>query len=121
MMVAYIAGPYRTATVFQVQRNIREAAEMALEYWKLGYAVICPHMNTAMFDGEAPDEIWLEGDLELIRRSDVVVMTARWKESSGARAEHDLALSLGKDVHYYSEPERGEELRGRAVQMGCSP
>lgn len=100
MKVVYVAGPYRAATPFQIQKNIREAAEIALKYWKLGFAVICPHTNTALFDGEAPDEVWLTGDLELIRRCDVVVMTPRWKASVGAIAEHSLAEELGKEIIY---------------------
>ena len=121
LKVAYIAGPYRASTPFQIQRNIREAAEIALKYWKLGYAVICPHTNTALFDGEAPDNVWLEGDLELIRRSDVIVMTPRWRDSSGARAEYESAVSLGIDVYFEGEADRAQEMHERMTQAGCSP
>jgi len=66
MKVAYISGPYRAATVHGVVENIRRAERVALKYWQLGYAVICPHTNTALFDGAAPDDVWLAGDLELL-------------------------------------------------------
>jgi hypothetical protein len=98
--VAYIAGPYRAATPNAILQNIQAAGEVALNYWRKGYAVICPHKNTALFDGECPDSTWLQGDLELIRRCDVVVMMPNWRESSGARAEHNLAEGLGKEIIY---------------------
>lgn len=100
MQVAYIAGPYRAATVHGMHRNIDKAAEVALKYWKLGYAVICPHKNTAFFDGECPDNVWLNGDLELLRRSDVVVMVPGWENSMGAREEHSEAQEAGIPIIY---------------------
>jgi hypothetical protein len=98
--VAYIAGPYRSSTPLGILRNVHRAGDVALKYWRLGFAVICPHKNTALFDGQADDSIWLQGDLELIRRSDVIVMMDTWRDSSGATAEHELAMSLGKEIIY---------------------
>jgi hypothetical protein len=100
MQVAYIAGPYRAATVHGMHRNIDKAAEVALKYWKLGYAVICPHKNTAFFDGECPDNVWLNGDLELLRRSDLVVMVPGWEQSEGARVERLAAVEAGIPIIY---------------------
>lgn len=100
MKLAYIAGPYRAKTIFQVQANIRKAAEIALKYWKAGCAVICPHTNTAFFDGECPDQVWLDGDLEMVSRCDVIVMVPGWEKSRGACVEHELAVGLGKQIIY---------------------
>lgn len=98
MKVAYIAGPYRAKNGVTVLENIRAAEVVAIKYWRNGYAVITPHLNTAFFDGLAPDSVWLEADLEFLRRADVVVMMKTWKESSGAVAEHALAVELGKEI-----------------------
>ena len=73
--VVYIAGPYRADTIRETVENIRMAEKTAIEYWKLGYTVICPHMNTALFDGILPDEVWLEGALELLKRADILALT----------------------------------------------
>ena len=100
MKLAYIAGPYRSATVRGIVQNIRIAEAVALRYWRDGYAVICPHMNTALMDGSLPDHVWLEGDLEMLRRCDVVVMLPKWKSSVGATAEHSLAVSLKMEIRY---------------------
>jgi hypothetical protein len=94
--VIYIAGPYRAATPWGILRNIRAAQEVALQVWKLGAVALCPHANTALFDGEAPDDLWLDGDLELLRRSDAIVMVHGWHRSTGACAERIYAIETLK-------------------------
>lgn len=98
--VVYIAGPYRAKTAWQVLANIRLAQEAALTVWKMGAVALCPHSNTGLFDGECPDDVWLLGDLELLRRSDAVLMVGTWQRSSGACAEQELALALGLPVFH---------------------
>jgi hypothetical protein len=50
--------------------------------------------------GSCPDTVWLEGDLVILRRCDVVAMMPGWKQSEGARAEETLARELGKTIIY---------------------
>lgn len=106
MKLAYVAGPYRASTPHGLVINIRRAEAVALELWKQGYAVICPHKNTALFDGEAPDEVWLEGDLEMMRRCDLVVFIPRWWASKGALAEYEEAKDRGIPCYYWDEVNR---------------
>lgn len=101
--IVYIAGPYRAATPHGIVENIRKAESVALEYWKKGYAVICPHKNTALFDGAAPDNIWLEGDLEIMRRCDMVVVCPGWEKSRGTKTEIKVAQSLSIPVVFHEE------------------
>ena len=100
MKVAFISGPYRAPTVMGIRENIRRAEAYALAYWKAGYAVICPHKNTALFDGEAPDQVWLDGDIELLKRCDVCVCIPGWNRSEGSKEERRKALMMGKEMHY---------------------
>jgi len=100
MEVVYIAGPLRAKNAWEQEQNIRRAEALALEAWRLGYAVICPHTNTRFFQGAADDAVWLRGDLEILRRCDVVLMTPDWETSQGAVAEHAEALRLGLRVVY---------------------
>lgn len=100
MLIAYIAGPYRANTEWGVEQNIAKAEAVALKYWKLGYAVICPHKNTAHFGGAMPDETWLEGDIEIMKRCDVVVMSQGWEDSVGSVVEHRIAINLGIKIIY---------------------
>lgn len=91
MKVIYIAGPFRGPNHWAVEQNIRRAETLALEAWRLGCAVICPHTNTRFFDGAADDKIWLDGDIEIMLRCDAVLLTDNWQQSSGAKAEVAVA------------------------------
>jgi hypothetical protein len=99
--VVYIAGPFRGKNHWEVEQNIRRAEALALEVWNLGgVAVICPHTNTRFFDGAAPDEVWLDGDLELMARCDAVLMTPDFERSTGAKRERNEAFDLFIPVFY---------------------
>ncbi len=109
MRTAYIAGPYRPRGIWKrvpvvkwliIAWNIHRARKVALRWWRAGYAVIVPHGNTAFFDGRCPDSVWLSGDLEIMRRCDVVVMMPDWERSGGAVAEHVVAVEYGLEIVY---------------------
>ena len=74
MKLAYVAGPYRGRTHHDVSQNIAAAREVAAHLWSLGYAVICPHLNSAFMSGAAPEEVFMEGGLTMLRRCDLVVL-----------------------------------------------
>ena len=108
MKLVYVAGPFRAmnpngkSNAWGVQTNIMAAMKLALEVWKLGHAALCPHANTMFFqdaDGCA-DEVWLDGDLEMLRRCDAVLVTPDWQRSSGARREVQEASTLGIPVFF---------------------
>ena len=94
MTVVYIGGPYSAPSQHQIELNIRAAEALALEVWKLGAVAICPHTMTRFYEGTLPRETWLAGDLELLRRSDALVLVKGWEESVGTRAEVEYAARL---------------------------
>ena len=71
------------------------ARERSLMVWLCGAVALCPHANTANFDGAAPDEVWLAGDLELLTRCDAVLTVDGWESSRGATAEVEFARQRG--------------------------
>lgn len=87
MKVIYLAGPFRGPNAWEIEQNIRRAEALALKVWRAGAACICPHANTRFYQGAAPDDVWLTGDLEIIRRCDAVLFTSDYERSTGARAE----------------------------------
>ena len=97
--VIYVAGKYRdTRGEWYVMQNIRDAERVALQIWKLGGVALCPHMNTRFFGGTLPDETWLSGDLELLRRCDALFLMSNAANSTGAQEEAKLAKTLGLPV-----------------------
>src|SRR5437867_13113979 len=76
VQVVYLAGPFRSHSTpysyWEQEQNVNRAAEVALKLWAMGVSVICPHLNTRPFQGALPDEVWLQGDLELINRDDIL-------------------------------------------------
>ena len=86
--IAYIAGPYRAGTINGVRENVRRAEDAAARLLSLGIYPICPHLNTAFFDGIVDDEVFLEGALRLLRDcADALVLIGEWQNSVGALAE----------------------------------
>lgn len=100
MKVIYIAGPYRDKRgPHFILQKIEVARQLAAELWALGNcAVICPHLNTYLLDGACEDANFLLGDLELIRRVDLVLVLPGWEESLGTKAEITFAEDVGKPI-----------------------
>ncbi len=105
MKLVYVAGPYSGKNEFEIQRNILRARYWSLALWKSGFAVLCPHANTAGFhhfegqDGITIDT-WYEGDIVMLERCDVVFVTPNYKRSSGTLNEIKEANRLGIPVVY---------------------
>lgn len=108
MKVVYIAGPFRGATPWDVAENVRAAERVALEVAKLGGSPLCPHANSAHFDGQCTGQFWVDATLELLRRCDAAVFLPGWPKSAGSRGEWEeagrlelprLDLNLTGDAH----------------------
>jgi hypothetical protein len=100
MKIAYVAGPYRSKWLVKRVFNILCARRIAIKYWKKGYIVICPHMNSAFFDRYCDDEIFLQAYLELIQFVDLVVISKRWKNSVGTKREIVRAKEFDKKITF---------------------
>jgi nucleoside 2-deoxyribosyltransferase len=126
MRVVYVAGPFRAtnangrSNAWGVQQNVMAAMALALEVWKRGCVGLCPHANTMFFqdaDGCA-DRVWLDGDLELLRRCDALITTPDWERSSGARKEVEFAKAKGIAV-LHSVEELDDWLNETRRLRGC--
>ena len=105
MKVIFIAGPYRADSQYQVGKHIRAAENAAQMVWMWGGVALCPHLNTALFEGlpGTDDDTWLQGTMELLRRCDAVLMVPGWPNSEGAKAEREEAERLGLPVFFGRE------------------
>lgn len=108
MKVVYVAGPFRSSSQYMlgqqdswgIQQNVMRAMELSLEVWRSGAAAVCPHANTMFFQNAATDDVWLDGDLAILKKCDAVLMTPDWKRSTGAREEQRVAILHGIPVFY---------------------
>jgi hypothetical protein len=107
-LVAFVAGPYRAKTDFETLANIRAAERAAVALWRFGFAVICPHLNSAFMSGACDEEHFIDGYRELCDRSDVVLMLPRADESEGALAEVVRAIRKGTPVVPWTDDAEGE-------------
>lgn len=98
MKVVYLAGPYRATTPNEMHCFQEVARWHAVRIWQMGAACICPHLNSRMMDGSADDTVFLAGYLELVRRSDALVLLPLWYYSEGATAEKIQAEAQGIPV-----------------------
>jgi hypothetical protein len=98
MRLVYIAGPYRAETEAGVRHNVWNASIVAERVWKLGACAVCPHLNTAFFGGIVEDQAFLDGDIELLKRCDAVMLVAGWARSTGTQGEVKVAQEEGIPV-----------------------
>ena len=98
MKVIYVAGCYRADDINGVLGNIIKAREASRKLWLRGWAVICPHLNSCFMDGTDTDKIFLDGDLEILRRCDAIYMLNGWEKSTGAKNELKEAGKNGLEI-----------------------
>ena len=103
MKIIYVAGPYRATTEWGVAENIHRAEMAAIELWKKGWAVFCPHKNTAFFGGACEDSTWLKGDMEILRWCDAICLIGPWGLSQGCIDELNEAKRIGIEVYFKPE------------------
>jgi len=104
-VVVYISGKYSGKDYEEIDNNIKKAREAAIKVWELGYTVFCPHLNTIHFEVDCSCEYedYLEGDLEFLRRSDVLLLLDNWQDSKGAIREKEEALIAQMPIFYNIE------------------
>jgi len=100
MKLIYVAGKYRGKTEAEIFDNIIHARNAAYRLWEKGYAVICPHLNSAFMGNPAIDDHFIKGDLEILSRCDAIYMLRNWLDSDGARREFERASQLGEEIYY---------------------
>ena len=101
MKSVYISGPLRADSLYKMHLNVRLARDEAELLWKLGFAVLCPHLNTDGMVGMLEDERrFREGDLILMNSIDMIDMLPGWEESEGSVIEHARAFELKMDCVY---------------------
>ena len=97
MKIAFICGPYR-GNLFQRIKHIFRARRIATALWRAGYAVLCPHLNSALMNEQKG--AFLEGYLTMLARCDIVVLLPGWLHSEGCLNEVSRAGELKIPIIY---------------------
>lgn len=98
MKLIYVAGPYRAKTPYAMLLNIQRAQYAAMEVWETGNAALCPHLNSAFFDGLVDDKNFLDGTMMMMERCDAVLVMEGYDSSEGTKAEINYAKELAIPV-----------------------
>lgn len=99
MKVAYVVGPYRAETHYEIKQNIRRAEAVAEQLWVLGFAAYCPHTATSFLSGLVSEEQFLEAGEEFARRADLVVAVKGWEDSEGSLREKAACEEAGRPFY----------------------
>lgn len=101
--LTYIAGPFRGASAWEVEQNIRHAENVGFHVALGGGIPIIPHTMYRFWDGTQTDRFWLSATLTLLQRCDEILLLVGWEKSKGSVAEYKEAVRLGLTVIHESE------------------
>ena len=122
-MLIYTAGPYSaSAGVGTVQENIQRATDISAQLWDMGYAVICPHMNSANLETitSLSNKDFVDRDLEMVQVCDGIVMMPYWEQSLGAVRELQHARDNDLEVWFWPNVPKllSEAQKSTSVKKG---
>ena len=107
----YIAGPYRGANAWEVERNIRRVEELGFRVAEMGGLSVIPHTMYRYWDGTLTDDFWLACGIKLLDVCDAVCVVTGYANSRGTLAEINSAVMAGKPVFLQDSEEDLEQLR----------
>lgn len=92
----YISGPLLSSG--DVEQNVADAMEAAIDLIAAGYAPLCPHLTWYLDqDGDIPHAVWMEIDLPWVSVSDAVLRLPG--PSAGADQECREAFDRGIPIY----------------------
>jgi hypothetical protein len=91
-VLVYVAGPFRAKTPYDVELNCDRARAVAVAVARTvrGFPC-CPHTMGRGLSGACPDQVWLDGDLDMMEVCDAVVVLPNFEKSSGTLGEVAVA------------------------------
>ena len=102
MRIIYVAGPYRSDTIFGTKQNILRAEKTGVEVARLNHIPLIPHTLYQFWDGLQDEQWFVDATMQLILKCDVVLVIpdSGWQSSSGTKGEIKAAEEAGIPVFY---------------------
>ena len=82
----YTAGPITSNCDGAMAEHVERARGIAVRLRRLGWSIVCPHLNSIEIAGFTLDD-YLREDFAILRRCDALVLLPGWKNSKGAIRE----------------------------------
>lgn len=101
MIKAYIIGKYYSDKQYEVDEHIQLARSLAKHLWVNGYAVFCPHSNSAFMSGLIPESQFLEAGKTWLKDSDTVHILPNFNTSKGSIEEIQYSIYTNKILYFY--------------------
>ena len=105
--IVYVAGPYRGKSKFyllnryQRFRNAMCAWKVSVQLWNMNVMPFCPHMNSFWMDKKVNNlNVFIEGDLKVLKRCDAILMLKGWENSEGVLIEIKFAKENNIPIFY---------------------
>lgn len=103
MIRVYVAGPYSGNTI-QTLGNIRRGIGMSVKLLLRGYFPYCPWLDWlyGLFS-EVPIELYQANSIAWLKVAQAVLVLEGWENSTGTKAEIEIAKREGIPVFYSIE------------------
>ena len=109
MKIVFISGPLTTGWDWKnkefIRERVKEARKYQLALFSSGVACFCAHVANSNEDEVAPENFYLNMDLEFLKRCDAVLAMPGWDKSHGATKEVEIAKELGLPIFHPRSPE----------------
>ena len=94
-ILIYVAGPYSSNNLTVRDNYIANAERVSARLWELGFAVLCPHLNSRNFERitKVGYNEFIEGYLTILRRCDIAIFLPGWQKSAGCLRELSFCKS----------------------------
>jgi hypothetical protein len=86
----YTAGPITSNCDGAMSEHVERAKGIAVRLRRLGWSVICPHLNSIEIVGFTLDD-YLWEDFAILGRVDALVLLPGWRNSAGSLREVEFA------------------------------
>lgn len=102
--VVYVAGAYTADTPEQVEENVRLAIEAGVKIRNAGGVPFIPHLSHYIMpfvDEELRynSDYWLEWDLVMLAKCDMLYLMPSWVNSKGAQREFEASIRMRNLTH----------------------